>query len=388
MAATLFGEDAGPGMANVLTAGSVALDDLAASAEGVFTDDQLAKADEFQDSLTEVKHVIAGVAGDLAVALAPAIMEIADAVKVFIHDNEKLIKQDLPKILDVVLEHALDLVPIFFQLATGVADLVIEAEPLIDAFLDFTSGSLAAGMQGVLDVLNATLPIILGVAGAVTEIVTGVDILQVKSAKRGAPEFMSEKKAREEKAKREKAKDGLGTKAKAAAGMAWAQERDLSESQIARQAAQIIDSGQAKTIEQAFQQLKAENEQLLILDKDPDAKDKPKKTGRDGDAKDKPSKEIKSAFFGDYRNVLMTYAGKSPDESMKALESLEKGVMPKEHKPETSINITNNNTYHIDVGGIDVNGAGDAMAVAEQVNKALKAEYKKVAASTPATLVR
>jgi hypothetical protein len=387
-AATLFGEDAGPGMANVLTAGSVALDELAASAEGVFTDEQLKKADEFQDALTEFKHVLGGVAGELAVALAPAILSVTDAITTFIHDNEKLIKQDLPKILEVVLGHALDLVPIFFQLASGVADLIVQAEPLIDAFLDFTSGSLEASMQGVLDVLGNMLPIILGVAGAVTEIVTGVDILQTKSAKRGAPEFMSDVNARKDKEKREKAKIGIGDKAKAAARMGWAIERDLSADQIARQAAQIIDAGQANTIDQAFQQLKKENEQLLILDADAPAKDK-KKTGRGGGrGKTTPAKETKSAFFGDYRDVLMTYAGRGPEESMKALESLEKGVMPKDHRPETSINITNNITNHIDVGGIEVSGATSPMVTATEIERHLKAEYKKVAAVTPNSIVR
>jgi hypothetical protein len=386
-AATLFGEDAGPGMANVLTAGSVALDDLAASAEGVFTDEQLAKADEFQDALTEFKHVLGGVAGELAVALAPAILSVTDAITVFIHDNEKLIKQDLPKILEVVLGHALDLVPIFFELASGVADLIVQAEPLIDVFLDFTSGSLAVGMQSVLDVLNATLPVILGVAGAVTEIVTGVDILQTKSAKRGAPEFLSDIEARKDKERRNKAKIGLGDKARAAASQTWAIERDLSADDIAFKAGLMIDAGDAKTIDQAFQMVKKENEQLLIMDADTPAKDK-KKGGGKGRGKAKPAKETKSAFFGDYRDVLMTYAGRGPEESMKALESLEKGVMPKDHKPETSINITNNVTNHIDVGGIAVSGATSPMETATEIARHLKAEYKKVAASVPNNIVR
>jgi hypothetical protein len=384
-AATLFGEDAGPGMANVLTAGSIALDELASSAEGVFTDEQLAKADEFQDALTGFKHVIGGVVGELAVALAPAITQVTDAITVFIHDNDKLIKQDLPKILEVVLDHALELVPIFFEMASSVADLVVQAEPLIDVFLDFTSGSLQTGMQGVLEVITTMLPVILGVAGAVTEIVTGVDILQTKSAKRGAPEFLTDIERRKDKERKAKAKDGLSKKAQAAASQNWAIERDLTADQIAFKAGLMIDVGDAKTIEQAFQLVKKENEQMLILDTDPVKKDKPKggRGGKKAPAKAPP----KSAFFGDYRDVLMTYAGRGPEESMKALEQLEKGVMPAEHKPETSINITNNITNHLDVD-IAVNGAQAPADIAREVKAVLKAEYKAVAASTPANLVR
>jgi hypothetical protein len=388
-AATLFGEDAGPGMANVLTAGSVALTDLAAAAEGIFTDEQLAKADEFQDALTEAKHVFAGVAGELAVALAPAILQVTDAITTFIHDNDKLIKQDLPKILETVLEHGLKLIPIVMDVASGVADLVIQAEPLIDVFLDFTSGSLQAGMEGVLGVLNAVLPVVLGVAGAVTEIVTGVDILQTKSAKRGAPKFLSEIEEEKERGRRNKAKVGLGDKAKAAAGMKWAIERDLSAEQLARQAGQIIDAGQAKTIEQAFQQLRNENEQLLIMDEEPKPGEKPKpKGGRGGGAKKAKTAEKKSAFFGDYRDVLATYAGRTPEDSLKALEQLEKGVMPADHKPETSITITNHNQYDIDVGGITVVDAQNPKATGQGIMAELQAIMKKTAATMPNNVLR
>jgi hypothetical protein len=96
------------------------------------------------------------------------------------------------------------------------------------------------------------LPVILGIAGAVTEIVTGTDILQTKSGKRGAPKFLSDIEKEKEKERQTKAKVGLPEKAKAASKANWAIERDLSESTIARQVGMMIDQGQVKTIEEGL----------------------------------------------------------------------------------------------------------------------------------------
>ena len=85
---------------------------------------------------------------------------------------------------------------------------------------------------------------------------------------------------------------------------------------------------------------------------------------------------------------LAVSADPGNDAARRALESLEKGVMPKEHRPETSITITNNVTNQVDVGGIHVAGAGDPESVARAVDARLAQTYKKVAAATPNTIVR
>jgi len=73
---------------------------------------------------------------------------------------------------------------------------------------------------------------------------------------------------------------------------------------------------------------------------------------------------------------------------MKALASLTKGTMPAEHKPETSIQITNNITNTVEVGSIEVNGASAPADVAKAVKSEISAMFKKTAAQTPSSIVR
>jgi hypothetical protein len=70
-----------------------------------------------------------------------------------------------------------------------------------------------------------------------------------------------------------------------------------------------------------------------------------------------------------------------------ALEQLEKGTMPKDHRPETSIQVTNNVNTTIEAN-IEVNGAGSPKDTGKAVLEVLKKEYKKVGANTPNNIAR
>lgn len=387
-AAEIFGEDAGPKLANVLAAGTQGLQEMSAAAQGVFAPEDLAKAEEFQLALGDFKHLLSGVAGELAIALAPAITAVVDAISQFIAENQDLIKQQLPKILTSVLDNAMKLLPVILEVAGSVADLVVQAQPLIDQFVDFTSGSLESGMRGVLSVVEALLPVILAITGTIMEAVGGVETLAGygKTGPRGAPGFKSDE-----------LKGQVPDKAKKAAGESWARDRHLSEAEIAADLRRKIDSGEASSLDEGISQLKEDYDPVLTFaqmgqqarakkaQREAMAVEAAKKKGKGGGKKPKEKVE---ASFGDYRDVLMTYQGKGPEESLKALESLEKGVMPKDHKPETSITITNNITNNVDVGGIQVAGAGSPIDVAKAVDARLAQTYKNVAASTPNNMVR
>jgi hypothetical protein len=390
-AAAIFGEDAGPGLANVLAAGTDGLTAMSGAAKGVFTEDDLAKAEAFQDGLTDFKNLLGGLAGELAVALAPAITAVVDAVSEFIAENQDLIKQQLPKILTLVLDNALKLLPVVLDVAGAVADLVIQAQPLIDQFLDFTTGSLESGMKGVLAVLEALLPVVLAITGTIMEAVGGVETLGKHTNKgpRGAPKFLADEK-----------KQDVDGKSGKAANESWAKSRHLSEGEIRDSIRRKIDNGEATSFEDGVKQLKEEFDPVLSFAemgqqarakeaqrKQREAEAKKKTAGRGGGSKPKDKEKV-SASFGDYRDVLLTYQGKGPAESMKALEALEKGVMPKDHKPETSITITNHITNNIEVGGITIPGAGSPGATAKELVAVLRREYKQVAASTPNSVVR
>ena len=382
----LFGGKAGPGLANVLSVGSDGLRDLTDATVGVFSREDLAKAETFQDVMTDLNKMVAGVAGDLAIALAPAIQEVVQAVTEFVAENDDLIKQQLPKILALVMDNAVKLLPIVLELAGSVADLVVQAQPLIDQFLDFTSGAVEGGMRGVLSVVEALLPILMAMAGTVAEIVGSAETLTglTKQGPRGAPKFIVEEK-----------KEGIGEKSKKAAGEGWAKDRHLSETEIKTEVGKMIDSGQVTSFDAGVAQLKKDYDPVMSFAemgqaakaqaaRDAANKPKPKKGGK---AKPKTPEKV-DASFGDYRDVLMTYQGKTPEESLKALKGLEQGQMPKDHRPETSITITNNMTYHIDVGGIEIPGAGSPMDVAKAVESHLLTVFRRSAVSTPNNIAR
>lgn len=392
MSAQIFGEDAGPGMANFLAAGTAGLQEMSDAAEGVFTDEQLGQAEEFQDAMASVKHLLGGVAGELAVALAPAVMAVADAITEFVHENEILIKQQLPEILTMVLDQGLKLVPVILEVASSFADLVVQAEPLIDAFIDFTSGSLEQSLQGVLTVMNEVLPVVLGIASAISEAAGGASLLAGMSATGGQQNDPNKVDPFASKAGTADV-TALRARSQELANAAWAKERKLSAKDIEGFMLRQWKGGQINSLAEGVAAAQeffdpvlslAERERQAKLHAPPKA---PGSKGGRGGAKKETKAPPKSAFFGDYRDVLMTYAGRGPEESMKALEQLEKGVMPAEHKPETSINITNNITNHLDVD-IAVNGAAGPAVTAQEIRAVLKAEYKAVAASTPANIVR
>lgn len=388
-AAEIFGEDAGPKLANVLAAGTAGLTELSEAAEGVFTREQLAQAEAMQDTFADFQHMLGGVAGELAVALAPALTAVVDAITEFVHENQDLIKQQLPKILTLILDNALKLLPTVLDLAGAVADLIVQAQPLIDVFVDFVSGSLENGMRGVLAVLETLLPVVLAVTGAIMEAVGGVNTLSgfTQTGPRGAPKFKSQE-----------LKEETAAKAGAAANESWAKQRHLSEAEIRSEINRRIDSGEVSSFAEGVAALKEDFDPVLTFAEmaqqsrakkaqDDQRKAEAAKARGKGGARKPKEKEKVEARFGDYRDVLMTYQGKAPDEQMRALEMLEKGVMPKDHKPETSITITNNITNNVDAS-ISVNGAGSPIEVGKAVKAEIDGMLKRVAASTPNTVVR
>jgi hypothetical protein len=80
----------------------------------VFTGDELASAEAFQDRMTDLKTELKQVAGRLALELLPAVEKIAVKFREWIEENEPLIREQAPKILA------------FFGAFTSVAFSVVE----------------------------------------------------------------------------------------------------------------------------------------------------------------------------------------------------------------------------------------------------------------------
>jgi len=102
ISARIFGEEAGPKLANLLSQGSSGIDQLANSAR-ILTEDQANQATEFQDLLGEVRGEIGAVFQSLAVELIPVTKEVIQAFRGWLAENEELIKQNLPKLIETLI---------------------------------------------------------------------------------------------------------------------------------------------------------------------------------------------------------------------------------------------------------------------------------------------
>jgi len=399
LASKLLGKS-GSEMADLLRAGSRGINEMAGSLENVFTDDQLSQAEEFQNQLTNVKAQLGQAAGELAIALTPAIEAGVKVFQDFIRENDELIKQQLPRLLTMVAENAVKLLPIALKVVGVIADLVEEATPLVDRFLIFTTGQLERGLNGTKSALSVLLPIVLKLANAVLDTVEGIEkaynwavtlgSIEKNQVPRGAPGFLGDKKdpktgetpneVRAREAKEKKSKQDEVTKARAA-----------EEAALVTRKVRIVSDKLASSTKGGRKWSDADEALASMhgLTRD-DIRNAAGTTApkRGGGGRAKPvDAPTKSASFGDFRDVLAVYMGRSPEEAMQGLSTLEQGKMREDHRPETSINITNNTTNNYDVT-IPVNGARNAQETAIAVRDVLAATYKDAAAKMPQNIVR
>ncbi len=434
--AQIFGEDAGPKLANVLAAGTAGLTELSAAAEGVFTREQLADAEAFQDAMTDVKRVLGGVAGDLAVMLAPALQSAAEGIGEFIKNNQDFIDQALPEILGAVLEVGEALVPIVVQLGESIAnvfanseelvpsltalvgtiaDIIAQMLPFVESVAVFLTGELSSAIGFVDDALTQLKPsiaVLMDIGDSLLDIAkAGADVVHALGPVADTLLFLTTGAIELGLKGISFVLEGVASlAAKLAESFQWIADsiaeivpfmgedgnlagavlaglppKPAAVEEVANEAPKTAPAAASQRATQM--QLLAERtarEQARLLQREAEKSGRGKGGGR---GKAKPAAEKVGAHFGDYRDVLATYPGRAPDEQMRALEQLEKGTMPKDHRPETSINITNNTTNNVEAT-ITVEGAGDPKAVAKAVETQLRESYKRVAASTPATMVR
>lgn len=102
LAATLFGKTAGPQMAQLLAEGTEGLAALTAAAEGVLSEDDVARAAAFDDQLAAVGAQIDGVFRGIAVDLLPIVSDLVAEFSNWISENDELIRQDLQSFVSVL----------------------------------------------------------------------------------------------------------------------------------------------------------------------------------------------------------------------------------------------------------------------------------------------
>lgn len=102
LAAELFGMKAGPQLAALLAEGTEGINALAASAEGVLSDEDIARAAEFDDQMEATKATINALTQGIAIELLPMVQDLVLQFQDWIRENDELIRQDVAAIVEAI----------------------------------------------------------------------------------------------------------------------------------------------------------------------------------------------------------------------------------------------------------------------------------------------
>lgn len=264
IAAKLFGKSAGPEMAALLAEGGASIEAMAASARGLFTQEQADAADEFQDSLTEVKAEAEGLWRQIAFALLPAVKEIIQGVGGWYDRNKDLINQNIAGFADKVqhsVKGASDTISELNQI-TGLLTIQMgsagESVNVLGATFDALMGPLTRTRDGIEGIYRALVKVdalrrqIAGGKQAVTDAPTertagdGTDYSYMNDY--GPHQEQPWEKAAREARKRAAAAEARGAKKEAA--------RLRKEAEEAERRAQAEARASAPTAQQVFARLR------------------------------------------------------------------------------------------------------------------------------------
>lgn len=160
IAFSLMGED-GKELVPLLNAGAEAIEEMAASTGRLFTREELAKAEAYQDALTNLKKGFADIAGGAAIELAPIFERIAEAGAAALPEVIDKLKQ-LYEVIEPALGRVYDLgVAIYDRLAPSFADLWNALMPVVEIL----GGSLSDSING----LGGPIMAVVGVIGTMVD---------------------------------------------------------------------------------------------------------------------------------------------------------------------------------------------------------------------------
>lgn len=141
ISAEIFGKRYGPELANLLATGSAGIDEVTGSLRNVFTDEQFAAAESYNDAVTEMKDAFENIKTEATVGLLPVMQNTVERITAFIDENEKLIEQDLPAFIEGLAEAMGDVVEATAELIDDTQALSVEFGRL-DENTDAASQSL------------------------------------------------------------------------------------------------------------------------------------------------------------------------------------------------------------------------------------------------------
>lgn len=137
LSAQIFGQRSGPELATLLKEGTDGIDALGAAAKGVLTQEEIDRATAFQDRLGELTNTVEALTTELAIELLPIVEDVVVAISDWLDENDEIIKQDLPKFIELVSDQ--------FGFLSESLDVVVRATNLvINAW-----SSLIPEMEGV-----------------------------------------------------------------------------------------------------------------------------------------------------------------------------------------------------------------------------------------------
>lgn len=154
IAAKLLGEEAGPRLIPLLNEGTQGIRDLGEAAGEVFTEEELAKSEAFQDSMTNFNQIVNKAKGDLATALAPALEGVIEKVTDWVAENDDFIKQKLPEIIEDIANILVDLLPIVADTIEGFHGFFLEVKQLDERLTEDFGPAWTVVKRAITAVLN------------------------------------------------------------------------------------------------------------------------------------------------------------------------------------------------------------------------------------------
>ena len=164
----LFGKKAGKELGVLLASGTASIQEMGDAIErtgSVMSDLELEEFEAMEDSLNLVDKAITGVKQKVAGALAPAIGDMADKFQGWIVENEQLLQQDIPELIELLVDIASELIPMIVEVAVETKNL----------WNEFDNAEESGGLLGdALDVLKIGFDVLLAPIRAVKFLVEAV----------------------------------------------------------------------------------------------------------------------------------------------------------------------------------------------------------------------
>ncbi|MCA9681134.1 MAG: hypothetical protein KC457_02995 [Myxococcales bacterium] len=205
----IFG-DGNKRMTDLLAEGSAGISGLGDEAERlglVIEGDALKSAEALTDAMFNVDQVVEAAKNQVGAALAPVVTDIADRFANWIAENDDFIKQDLPKIIEGIIDAAEAVLPYFVDFVTSIGDLIKEVDQLDErleqdwpnawataqAAIEAIRAPIQAARDLIADLVDyvvTALEKVEGLADTVKSIKAGLGGGDEQQAERGAPKFL------------------------------------------------------------------------------------------------------------------------------------------------------------------------------------------------------